>query len=34
VVVRAFPGEGVRVTVGEPEASDRFLAVAAAELGR
>jgi len=32
VVVRAFPGEGVRVTVAEPEASDRFLAVAAAEL--
>lgn len=32
VVVRAFPGEGVRVTVAEPEASDRFLVVAAAEL--
>lgn len=30
VVVRAFPGEGVRVTVGEPEANDRALAVAAA----
>jgi histidinol-phosphate aminotransferase len=30
VVVRPFPGEGVRVTVGEPEANDRFLAAAAA----
>ncbi len=28
VVVRPFSGEGVRVTIGEPEASDRFLAVA------
>ncbi|KAA9395393.1 histidinol-phosphate transaminase [Kocuria coralli] len=27
--VRAFPGEGVRVTIGEPEANDRFLAVCA-----
>ena len=33
VVVRAFPGEGVRVTLGEPEANDRFLAVAAAFEG-
>ena len=32
VVVRAFPGEGVRVTVGEPEANDRVLAVASAFL--
>jgi histidinol-phosphate aminotransferase len=29
VAVRTFPGEGVRVTVAEPEASDRVLAVAA-----
>jgi histidinol-phosphate aminotransferase len=29
VVVRPFPGEGVRVTIAEPEASDRFLSVAA-----
>ncbi|WP_413252878.1 histidinol-phosphate transaminase [Streptomyces brevispora] len=29
VRVRAFPGEGVRVTVGEPEANDIVLAVAA-----
>jgi histidinol-phosphate aminotransferase len=29
VVVRPFEGEGVRVTIGEPEASDLFLAVAA-----
>ena len=29
VVVRPFDGEGVRVTVAEPEASDLFLAVAA-----
>ncbi len=28
VVVRPFAGEGVRVTIGEPEASDRFLKVA------
>jgi histidinol-phosphate aminotransferase len=27
VVVRPFPGEGVRVTVGEPEANDIFLKV-------
>ncbi|HUW16021.1 MAG TPA: histidinol-phosphate transaminase [Actinomycetes bacterium] len=30
VMVRPFPGEGVRVTVAEREANDRFLAVAAA----
>ncbi len=30
VVVRAFPGEGVRVTVGEQEANDIFLAAARA----
>ena len=29
VVVRPFAGEGVRVTVGEPEAVERFVAVAA-----
>ncbi|MGH9252063.1 MAG: aminotransferase class I/II-fold pyridoxal phosphate-dependent enzyme, partial [Acidimicrobiales bacterium] len=29
VVVRAFPGEGCRVTVAEPEAGDVFLRVAA-----
>ncbi len=28
VVVRPFPGEGVRVTIGEPQATDRFLKVA------
>ena len=28
VVVRAFAGEGVRITIGEPTANDRFLAVA------
>lgn len=28
VVVRPFPGEGVRVTVGETEANDIFLKVA------
>jgi histidinol-phosphate aminotransferase len=27
VVVRPFPGEGVRVTVGESEANDIFLKV-------
>jgi histidinol-phosphate aminotransferase len=32
VVVRLFAGEGVRVTIGEPEANDRFLAAAAAAL--
>ena len=25
VIVRAFPGDGVRITVGEPEGNDRFL---------
>jgi histidinol-phosphate aminotransferase len=30
VAVRTFPGEGVRVTVAEPEATDRVLSVAAA----
>jgi histidinol-phosphate aminotransferase len=30
VVVRPFPGEGVRVTVGDADANDRFLAVATA----
>lgn len=29
LAIRTFPGEGVRVTVGEPEANDRFLQVAA-----
>ncbi len=29
ITVRPFAGEGVRVTVAEPEASDRFIAVAA-----
>ena len=28
IVVRPFAGEGVRVTVGEPEANDLFLGVA------
>ncbi len=28
VSVRPFPGEGVRVTIGEPEANDLFLTVA------
>jgi histidinol-phosphate aminotransferase len=28
VVVRPFPGEGVRVTIGEPEANDIFMKVA------
>ena len=31
VVVRPFSGEGVRVTIGEPEANDLFLDVAARE---
>jgi histidinol-phosphate aminotransferase len=30
IMVRPFPGEGVRVTVGEPEANDTFLSVTAA----
>ena len=29
VVVRPFPGEGARITIGEPEANDVFLAAAA-----
>jgi histidinol-phosphate aminotransferase len=32
VVVRAFPGVGVRVTIGTPEQNDRFLRVLAAAL--
>lgn len=32
VVARAFAGEGIRVTVGSPEANDRFLAAAAEAL--
>jgi histidinol-phosphate aminotransferase len=30
VSVRPFPGEGVRVTIGEPEANNLFLKVASA----
>ncbi len=33
VIVRAFPGDGVRVTVGTPEENDLFLAAAEAALG-
>ena len=33
VVVRPFSGEGVRVTVGEPAANDRWLAVLRDFLG-
>ncbi|MDW8803521.1 histidinol-phosphate transaminase [Streptomyces scabiei] len=33
VVVRPFPGEGVRVTIGLPEENDTFLALAAAWRG-
>jgi histidinol-phosphate aminotransferase len=33
VIVRAFPGDGVRVTVGRPEENDAFLAAAEAALG-
>ena len=33
IMVRPFAGEGVRVTVGEPEANDVFLAVAASFRG-
>jgi histidinol-phosphate aminotransferase len=33
VIVRAFPGDGVRVTVGTPEENDQFLAVAEGALG-
>lgn len=32
--VRPFPGEGVRITVGEPDATTRLLTVAAAWLNR
>jgi histidinol-phosphate aminotransferase len=32
VIVRAFPGDGVRVTVGTPEENDLFLAAAEAAL--
>ena len=34
VMVRPFPGDGVRVTIGEPSANDVFLAVAATWLQR
>jgi histidinol-phosphate aminotransferase len=34
IVVRPFPGEGCRVTVAEPEASDRLLEVARAWLNQ
>ena len=30
IVVRPFAGEGARVSIGEPEANDRLVAVAAA----
>ena len=33
VIVRPFPGEGVRVTVGTPEENDAFLVAAQAALG-
>jgi histidinol-phosphate aminotransferase len=33
VIVRAFAGDGVRVTIGTPEENDRFLAVAEDLLG-
>jgi histidinol-phosphate aminotransferase len=33
VIVRPFPGEGVRVTVGTPEENDQFLAAAEEALG-
>jgi histidinol-phosphate aminotransferase len=36
LAVRAFPGEGVRVTIGEPAANDRLIEVAvtvASEIG-
>ena len=32
VIVRAFPGDGVRVTIGTPEENDTFLAAAEAAL--
>ena len=31
ILARAFPGEGLRVTIGTPEQNDRFLLAAAAE---
>jgi histidinol-phosphate aminotransferase len=34
VIVRPFAGDGVRVSVGEPEAIDLFLEIAAAYLDR
>ena len=34
VAVRAFPGDGVRITVGEPEANARLIATAAAWRAR
>ena len=34
ITVRPFAGEGVRVSIGEPEANDLFLAVAAEWVGR
>jgi histidinol-phosphate aminotransferase len=33
IVVRPFAGDGVRASVGEPEANDRLVEVAAAFLG-
>jgi hypothetical protein len=30
VVVRAFPGDGIRISVGEPDSVDRVLIAAAA----
>jgi len=32
VIVRPFPGEGVRVTVGTPAENDAFLAAAGSAL--
>jgi histidinol-phosphate aminotransferase len=32
VIVRPFPGDGVRVTIGTPEENDTFLAAAEAAL--
>lgn len=34
VIVRAFAGDGVRVSVGEPEATDLLLEVTAQHLAR
>ena len=33
VIVRPFPGEGARVTIGTPEENDLFLAAAEDALG-